>query len=101
MSIDGTYNVQVEVGGKLQSAVVAISTLDDMLFITATDVPVVGTIEANGTIYSDNTFSVSGKINVLFKRITYAIVGRVEGETLSATANTSLGTFNATGVRID
>ncbi len=100
MGVDGTYALSAQAGGKTYKGTAHIASHANTVQLSL-DAPILGAVKAQGTLGPNDTFSVSGKVRVLLKRITYTIEGQVEGDHLSATASTNMGTFRATGVRVE
>ena len=99
MGLDGTYRATVEVGGTPRTGTLQIASDDDTVWLTV-DAPILGRVEAVGTVEADDSFAASGTVRVLLKRVSYELVGRVRGDTLLAVCETSMGTAEVVGTRI-
>lgn len=99
MALDGTYKVAVDIGKRHEEGEIDIATKGSGINLILRS-SVIGTVKAAGEIGPDNSFTASGNVRVLFKRITYSITGRVRGSKLIAICETNLGTVDVTGSRI-
>lgn len=95
--IDGTYNVQVDTPLGPKSGTLTMHTDGGTL---------TGSLALGGQSgeFSDGTvdgteFRISGKQRVLMMPLDYQITGRVDGDTVSATAATNMGDMKLTGTR--
>ena len=100
MNIDGTYAVSALVGSTWRRGTARIVTVDGQAHMSL-DAPVVGKVSARGTAAADGSFSVSGKLRVLFKTVAYSVSGQVDADgTLKAVCTTDAGSAQVIGVRL-
>lgn len=99
MSVDGTYQITVKLGGKSHTGTVQLVTVGSAVEFVL-KAPVIGTVKERGTAGPGDTFSVAGKTRVLLKKIAFDVKGRVEGDRLTAIVSTSQGSLDVVGTRL-
>ena len=99
MDISGTYDATATLGEKSHSSTVKLTQTGDELLVEF-EAPVVGKVSARGTMTSSDSFSATGSIRVLVKKITYNLTGRVHNDTLIAVCETNMGTAEVLGTKV-
>lgn len=95
--IDGTYSIQVDT---------PLGRKDGTLTLRTDGAALSGSLTLAGQSgdFSDGTadgdaFAVSGKQKIMFMTLDYRITGRVDGDAITATADTNMGQMQMTGQR--
>ena len=96
--ISGTYEISMQLPKELETGKVTLKESGGRLNGTLNAGDVV-TSFSNGRI-NGNRFEFSGIIHKLFFKIRFTARGEIQGDKLTAVADTRHGTFNITGKRI-
>ena len=98
MSIDGTYNIEVETKLGTQTGTAKVTTQGDKVEAEL-DAPIVGKVNASGTCTEDGSFKVAGTARLLLARIDYTVEGSIKGDKLTATVKAADGQLSVKGTR--
>lgn len=97
--IDGTYEIEVDVPVGRKTGTVSIRTEGDVAFASV-DLPIVGKQELQGRMEGDTFFAKGSFKPLLMKSVDYSLSGKVEGDELLVSIESSKGNFDIKGKRI-
>ena len=98
--IDGTYQAEIETKLGAKSGTATLRT-EGGLVICDIDAPVIGTQHVEGVLEGDDAFIAVGTFKILVvEDIDYLVNGRVEGDELHVTVESTKGTLEFTAQRV-